>query len=139
MESRHNNQTVASGNQPAETLSIEKMEAVCHTVVQYLETSKRYREPDCCLWQLARETGISSKIISLSINRYMKRNFFEFINRIRLEEAKTLLREAAQTGKKITVDEIGARSGFSSRSTFFLRFARYEGMTPKTYMKQHKS
>jgi AraC-like DNA-binding protein len=58
---------------------------------------------------------------------------------VRLEEAKTLLHQATKTGKKINVDEIGAQSGFSSRSTFYLRFARYEGMTPKKYMKLHNN
>lgn len=139
MERGQNNQTDASGNQPAEILSRERMEAVCRACIQYLETSKRYRVPDYCLWQLAHETGISQKIVSASINRYMGRNFFEFINRIRLEDVKRLLRKAAKNNQKINVDEIGAQSGFSSRSNFFMRFARYEGMTPKKYMSLYNS
>ena len=72
----------------------------------------------------------------MSINRYLGQNFYQLINRIRVEEAKRILREAAESDTPVNITEIGAQSGFGSRTSFFMCFARYEGMSPKTYIKQ---
>jgi AraC-like DNA-binding protein len=140
MEEEH--KTSSKGNpsgNPPDGLSRERMASVCATVVRYLETSKRYLSPDFCLWELAREVGISPRVVSASINRYIGRNFHEFINRIRSEEAKRLLREAAAGDAKVNIAEIGAKSGFPSRSLFFARFKDCEEMTPGKWMNSHRS
>jgi AraC-like DNA-binding protein len=67
----------------------EKMEAVCQTCRDYLETSKRYCEPDFRLWMLAYETGMNPRTVSTAINAHTGYNFFEFINRIRIAEANS--------------------------------------------------
>lgn len=118
--------------------STEMMAACCKRVVHYLETEKRYTQPVYSLWELARETGLTARMISQSINEYIGQNFFELINRMRVAEAKRLLREAARSAEPASLEEIGTRSGFSSRSTFFLRFKAYEGITPGRYMTLHE-
>jgi AraC-like DNA-binding protein len=138
MEANKTSQKGSPAGNPPDGLSRERMASVCGTVVRYLETSKRYLSPDFCLWELAREVGISARVVSVSINRYMGRNFYEFINRIRIEEAKRLLREAADGDAKVNIAETGSKSGFSSRSIFFARFRDCEGMTPGKWMNIHR-
>ena len=105
------------------TLSTRQMAEYCQRIVAYLETEKRYREPGYSLWELSRDTGISTKIISKSINGYM-----------RIEEAKKMLREMAATNSRLMIEEVGVQCGFRSRSVFFTRFNGYEKMTPRKYM-----
>ena len=112
----------------------EKMAACCKHVVHYLKTEKRYTQPSYSLWELAHESRMTTKLISASINTYMGQDFYELIGRMRVEEAKRLLREAAKSDEKVSLEEIRARSGFNSRSTFFSRFKEYEGITPGKYM-----
>ena len=116
------------------TLSTRQMAEYCQRIVAYLETEKRYREPGYSLWELSRDTGISTKIISKSINGYMGRNFYDLINRMRIEEAKKMLREMAVTNSRLMIEEVGVQCGFRSRSVFFTRFNGYEKMTPRKYM-----
>ena len=107
------------------TLSTRQMAEYCQRIVAYLETEKRYREPGYSLWELSRDTGISTKIIS---------NFYDLINRMRIEEAKKMLREMAVTNSRLMIEEVGVQCGFRSRSVFFTRFNGYEKMTPRKYM-----
>lgn len=116
------------------TLSPKQMAEYCQRIVAFLETEKRYREPGYSLWELSRDTGISTKIISKSINEYMGRNFYDLINRMRIEEAKALLREMAATNSRLMIEEVGVQCGFRSRSVFFARFNVYERMSPRKYM-----
>lgn len=123
-----------SGETVRPQLSSDKMAEYCRRIVAYLETEKRYRNPNYSLWDLSRDTGIPVKMISKSINKYMKRNFYNLINRMRIEEAKAILREMATTGDKAIIEEIALQCGFHSRSVFFARFNEYEKMSPKKYM-----
>lgn len=120
------------------SLSSEQMAEYCRRIVSYLEMEKRYRTSSYSLWDLSRDTGIPVKIISKSINQYMGRNFYDLINRMRIEEAKTILREIAATGSKYVIEEVGIRCGFHSRSVFFARFNEYEGMSPGKYMNPYE-
>ena len=61
-------------------------------------------------------------------------NFFEFINRYRVEEAKRLL--ASVDFKDETILELIYKSGFNSPSAFHRFFKRIVGLTPTEYRKQ---
>lgn len=52
----------------------------------------------------------------------------DLITRYRLDKAKLLLKE-----KKLTVNEIGYKVGFSNSNSFIRTFKRYEGITPGKY------
>lgn len=116
------------------TVPTERMVACCKRVVHYLKTEKRYTQPSYSLWELAHETGMTAKLISTSINGYMEQNFFELVNRMRVEEAKSLLQKNSKSERKVSLEEIGLQSGFNSRGAFFSRFKEYEGITPRKYM-----
>lgn len=118
-----------------EHLSEDEMEAICRKVIDTLETKKLYLKYDFSAWELSRAVGIREGKISQSINRHLGRNFFEVINRMRVEEVKRLIRESAERGIRVHLGDAGAQSGFCSRSTFFDKFNEYEAMTPKQYMK----
>lgn len=115
-------------------VTTERMEACCKRVVHYLETEKRYTQPTYSLWELAHELGIGIRLVSASINTCMRQDFFGLINRMRVEEAKRLLQAVAKSEEKVSLEEIGAKSGFNSRSSFFYCFKKYTGTTPGKYM-----
>jgi AraC-like DNA-binding protein len=53
-------------------------------------TEKVYREPDISLQSLAEKLSVSSHVLSRVLNEKLNRNFSDFINWYRLEEAKKI-------------------------------------------------
>lgn len=116
------------------SMTRQQMEECCRHIIEFLEREKSFCRPDYSIWELKRDLGISIKAISTSINGYMGRNFFELLNRMRIEESKRIMRLLAESGGKAKMDDISRKSGFKSRSVFFARFSEYEGITPRKYM-----
>ncbi len=125
---------------PAETapqLTEEQMREICNRATDYLVTSKTYLNPEMSIAMLAKDTGIPSRNLSRSINTYLKRNFFEFINEMRVGEAKRRLMDLETSG--YTIDSVFEECGFRSRSTFFMVFKKVEGKTPAAWLKEKNS
>ena len=80
--------------------------------------------------QLARRSGYPEYLVSAVINRRLEGNFWEYINRQRVEAARACLADAADTR---TVLDIAYDCGFTSKSTFNAAFKRQLGLTPSAY------
>lgn len=128
--------TPEAENTSVPPLSREQMREICDRASQYLSETKAYLRPDISLSVLAKETAIPSRNLSRSLNTYLRRNFFEFINEMRVEEAKQRLLSLETSGYNI--DSIFTECGFRSRSTFFLVFKKMEGKTPAAWLKERK-
>lgn len=115
-------------------MPVEEMKAVCKQASEYLEESKAYLRPDISLAIFAKEAGLPARTLSRAINGYLGVNFFDFINMMRVEEAKRLLLEVNSRGYNI--DSIFEECGFRSRSTFFLVFKKIEGITPAVWLEE---
>jgi AraC-like DNA-binding protein len=102
-------------------------------LLHYMETHKPYLEPELTIEELAKMLSIKPKTLSQVINESLQQNFFDFINRYRIEDAKRLLKDPKD--KKITVSEILYEVGFNSRSSFYALFKKYTGLTPNDYKK----
>ena len=87
------------------------------------------------LEQLAGQLSIRPKMLSQVINESLQQNFFDFINRYRIEAAKKLLTNPAD--KKITVLEVLYEVGFNSKSSFNTIFKKHTGLTPSEFKKKN--
>lgn len=117
-----------------EEMTLEEMKEVCTRASAYLTESKAYLRPDISIAIFAKEAGISQRALSRSINGYLGMNFFDFINRMRVDEAKRLLLNLKTSG--YSIDSIFEECGFRSRSTFFLVFKKLEGMSPAAWLEK---
>jgi len=63
-------------------------------------------------------------------------NFYDFINRYRILEAKQLLTNPKDP--KITVLEVLYEVGFNSKSSFNTLFKKYTGLTPTEFRKKQQ-
>jgi AraC-like DNA-binding protein len=109
---------------------------ICSQVKEHLETTNAFLRKDLSLSILSRETGIYQKLLSRSINEYLKQNFFELINEMRVGEAKRRLLLPENAGH--TVDSLYEECGFRTRSTFFLAFKKVEGLSPAQWLNSVK-
>ena len=110
------------------------MKEICDKVTSYLITTRAYTNPDLSLSKLLTNTRISARYISSAINGRYKKNFFDFINEMRIDDAKNRLRALDVYH---TIDSVAGKCGFRSRSAFFATFKKVEGMTPSQWIRKN--
>jgi AraC-like DNA-binding protein len=102
---------------------------------QMIQKEKRYNDPDINIKDLADEMNVLPKHLSQVINEDFQQNFFDYINRFRIEEAKDLLINYPSSA--INVLEILYKTGFNSKTSFNLAFKKNTGYTPTSYRRLH--
>lgn len=102
-------------------------------VERLMNEEHAYLEPDISVESLARRASLPERTLSRILNQHFGKNFFEFINSYRVEEAKRLLR--APESQHWTILEVLADAGFTSKSTFNAIFKKQVGKTPSQYRK----
>ena len=75
------------------------------------------------------------KHLSYIINDKFNLNFYDFINKYRIEESKQYLNKSSNIK---TVLEIAYKVGFNSKTTFNSAFKKYTDMTPSEFRKMNK-
>jgi AraC-like DNA-binding protein len=86
---------------------------------------------------LANQLGLSIHDTSYLINRLTAGNFYNFINQLRVEEAKKMLIAGHMTG--LNMLGIAFASGFNSKTAFNTAFKKYTGYSPTAYIKQQRN
>ncbi|HWA39961.1 MAG TPA: helix-turn-helix domain-containing protein, partial [Gemmatimonadales bacterium] len=79
----------------------------------------------------AAETGMSPHNLSEVINTRGGKNFYDFVNTYRAEEAMRRLRDPKYAN--LTILAVAADSGFNSKSVFNAFFKEHTGQTPSQY------
>ncbi len=102
-------------------------------VREYIERERVYTNQDLKMKDLADVLHLSAPKLSQVFNLYLKENYYEFINRYRLQEFKRLI-EAGEY-KRYTITALSEQCGFK-KSNFFSTFRKVEGMTPAEYLKK---
>lgn len=108
-------------------------EKLIMNLLVYMEKNKPYCEPDLTLTSLAKQLNMGRNQLSEMINASMGCNFYDFVNRYRVEEVKTMLTQPS--GNNFTLLAIAFDAGFSSKSTFNYIFKKFTGLTPSEYKK----
>lgn len=101
-----------------------------------IEKGKLFLNHSITINEVSEKLGINSKYISQVINKQAGMSFTAFINTYRVEEAKRQLLDPAN--QRLTLEAIGNKSGFRSKSTFFTTFKKFTGQTPSEFMKSAK-
>ncbi len=105
-------------------------------VLSYLQHEKTYKQPDLHLTDLAKQLRFSQRHLSELINKKAGVNFNQFINRLRVEEAKRLL--ADEKYAHLNILGIGFEVGFNSKTSFYTAFKKEVGLPPSQFQKQAK-
>lgn len=93
-----------------------------------------YTAPALTIGQLARRSGYPEYLVSAVINRRFGGNFWEYVNRHRIEATRACLADPSDSR---TILEIAYACGFTSKSTFNAAFKRLLGETPSAYRRRH--
>lgn len=110
---------------PESRSTIEKL----HTT---MEGEKLFLNPDLKLSEVSSKINIPAHDLSRLINENFDKNFTDFINEYRIEEAKKLLNE----NSLYTIEAIGNQCGFNSKSAFYKAFKKFTNTTPAKFKSQ---
>lgn len=103
-------------------------------LLERMEGERAYLDPEITLTKLALSLNIPVAHLSRVINESCGRNFYEFINRYRVEEAKRRLAGPDAGGEKLVA--VAMDCGFNSLPTFNRVFKEMTGRTPSGYRKR---
>ncbi|MEM7330928.1 MAG: helix-turn-helix domain-containing protein [Chloroflexota bacterium] len=115
----------------ASSLTIDQARDIKNQLITLMETERPYLENKLTLQQLAAQLDVSPNHLSQVINDHLMLNFFDFVNRYRVNEAKRLL----LTDQRRSVLDIALDAGFNSKSPFYKSFREHTGMTPLQFRK----
>lgn len=107
---------------------------VIERIRRVMEDEQLYLKQNLNIEEFARHLGIHYREVSNVLNHYFNTNFFEFVNRYRVERAKTILSDPQRADT--TIFDILLESGFNSKSSFNRFFKRYAGMSAADFRKQ---
>ncbi|MGK0448800.1 MAG: YesN/AraC family two-component response regulator, partial [Polaribacter sp.] len=85
------------------------------------------------LTTLSKEFNLSEGYISQLINNNSDLNFNDYINSLRVNEAKEMLFNIEY--ENYTIIAIGLEAGFNSKSSFYSAFKKFTNKTPNEYKK----
>jgi AraC-like DNA-binding protein len=112
-------------------LSPEKADEYLNRLKKLMEENEIYTNADITLKDLSEHLDTSTHNISEVINTRLNQNFFDFINRYRIEKVKKDLLDKSK--EHYTLFAIAVDAGFNSKSGFNAIFKRYTGQTPSEY------
>lgn len=115
-------------------LTQEMAEDIKRKIVESVESGKLYLNPDLNIYDLSKTSNIPTHHITEVLNQHMQRNFYDFINSYRVDEAKRLLK--SRDHRNFTLEVIGYDAGFNSRSSFYNYFKKTVGMTPLEFQRK---
>lgn len=115
----------------------KELKHLSNQIIEIIEEEKLYKEMGLSVNDVADKIGVQTYLVSQAINSCLDKNFFEVINRYRVEEAKELLLD--ETKDYLSIVGIGFEAGFSSKTAFNTAFKKYTGMTPSEFKKAGNS
>jgi YesN/AraC family two-component response regulator len=93
------------------------------------ERSKLFMKPDLTIAIVAMQISTNRTYLSNYLNTFKQKTFNEWINGLRIEEAKKMI----AANKNITLDDLCEKIGYSDKSYFSKCFKKYTGMTAKLW------
>lgn len=115
-------------------LTPSKIEILANQLSTYMEQEKPFLNEDLNLTLLAEQSQISPSYLSQIVNQYFQKNFYDFINQHRVEEAKKRLLSADY--RHLSILGIAFDCGFKSKSSFNRYFKKYTGKAPSEFRKK---
>ncbi len=109
-----------------------RMKNYLEKLLHLMETEQSYLNPELKLSDVAEALHISSNHLSQVINAELGKNFFDFINARRVEEAQRRLLDPKYA--HYTILAIALEVGFNNKASFNRVFKKHTGMTPSEFV-----
>jgi len=100
-------------------------------IVNVLVRKKKFKDKEYSAKRLAEDLHTNTRYISAVVSVCFDMNYSSFVNKNRIEYAKTILKDKRYDSLKM--EDISDMVGFSNRQSFYAAFYKFTGITPKQY------
>ncbi|RDV12624.1 AraC family transcriptional regulator [Pontibacter diazotrophicus] len=121
-------------NEKQKRLSESMVQSLQVKLEQVMQYDKAFLENELSLPVLAHKVGVSAHELSYLINEVYGENFYAFVNRHRVEEAKRLL--SSTQHDQLNMLGVAFQAGFNSKTTFNTAFKKLTRQSPTEFVKQ---
>ena len=112
----------------------QRFDQVGERISQLIDDQGIHLQPNLTIGLLAKTSGYPEYLISLFINRKHEVTFHDFINQLRIDEAKNIL---MKSDDKRTILQVAYDCGYNSKSTFNAAFKKFTKQTPSQFRQMH--
>lgn len=119
---------------PVESIQDQRKQQIADTLDKSVRESKVFLDPTLTIMSLAQEIGTNRTYLQSVIKAKYSCTFLEYINRCRVDYAKTLMLE----NSLLPIKDVASQSGFNSQSSFQRNFIQFEKMTPTQWLKANR-
>jgi AraC-like DNA-binding protein len=113
-------------------LGAQNSEALHRQLKEVMSTKKLYCENELSLSELAKHLNTQPNYLSQVINELEEKNFYDYINTLRIEEFKRLA--VVPDNRKYTLLALAQQCGFNSKSSFNRYFKKVTGQSPSEFV-----
>lgn len=126
-------------NTPAEKLSNKQTSNSANDFIDklqlYMNQKQAYLVPEINLPDLSKQLGVKPSYLSEVLNNELQQNFFDFINKYRIEEFKHQF--AKEENKNLSIVGLAYECGFNSKASFYRAFKKSENISPSQFKNKH--
>ena len=101
-------------------------------LTKLIEKERPFLDPELSLAKLSNLMKIKPEVLSSVLNSLLGQSFFDFINKLRVEEFK--IQCLNKENKHLSIMGIAYECGFNSKAAFYRAFKKYEGISPTEYI-----
>lgn len=116
-------------------LTEAEFEVFKQRLIELMEIERPYLDGELNLIKLANQMGINPHQLSYLINNGFNENFFQFVNKYRVDRAKALLLDGKESN--LSLVGIAYEAGFNSKTSFNTIFKKVTNQTPSEFRKRH--
>lgn len=100
-----------------------------------MKTAKVFKDGTLSLDKLVTLTGINKYHISETLNDYIGKSFYQYINEYRVEFAIAQMKYLTEKEVPVNILVLAYDAGFNAKSSFNRYFKEITGQTPSEYLK----
>ncbi len=125
----------ASHETPSPAMTTD--DAFIRTLIRSMEEKQPYLDPEITILRLSEILNVRTEVLSEVLNSRLGQNFFDFVNKYRVEEFK--VQSILKVNSHLSIMGIAYNCGFNSKASFYRAFRKFEGISPTDYIERsHK-
>lgn len=109
----------------------DKDEKFVNDLITYMKTGKPFLDPELNISKMAAELDVTVEYLSGILNGKLHMNFFDFVNRYRIEEFRRLCSDPKLN--HLSIMGLAFDCGFNSKATFNRVFKKATNLTPSEF------
>lgn len=114
-------------------LSEAEGDSILSKLDEVMSQKRLFEDASLSLRSLATAVDTTDKKLSYILNQSLSSNFYDYVNKLRVEEFKKRLAEGQS--EKLSLVGLALECGFKSKSSFYRAFKAEVGSSPSEYLK----